>query len=217
MRNVLVSCEFFLVYSYVNKLKETSESLSELRAKLSSKGEKRVRSPTSLENPSYTSQTSLRRTRETFSKACQIHGATKTDKRPALDGLFDTLQKRCKTSELGDYILCNTKITNYIIDKKQKEEREATYYTAGVMGKHKYQAVRLASTMKSSAKKRGGKTAITFMSKCPIPKLLTCNSLIKEVNKIDIGTIYSIKDHFASYMYLEDENTSGCFRDLREL
>lgn len=38
MRNVLVSCDFFLVYSYVNKLKETSESLSdELRAKLSSK------------------------------------------------------------------------------------------------------------------------------------------------------------------------------------
>ena len=186
-----------------------------------------MRSPTSLDNPSYTSQTSLRRTRETYSKACQIHGATKTNKRPALDGLFDTLQKRCKTSELGDYILCNTKVTNYVIDKKQKEEREAfqnsrdnmlrsvaTYYTAGVMGKRKYQAVRLASTMKSSAKKRGGKTAITFMSKCPIPKLLTYNSLIKEVNKIDIGTIYSIKDQFAPYV--EDENTSGCFRDLRE-
>jgi len=97
-----------------------------------------------------------------------------------------TLQKRCKTSELGNYILCNTKVTNYVIDKKQKEEREAfqnsgdnmlrsvaTYYTAGVMGKRKYQAVRLASTTKSSAKTRGGKTAITFMSKCPIPKLLT--------------------------------------------
>jgi len=90
----------------------------------------------------------------------------------------------------------------------------ATYYTASVMGKRKYQAVRLASTMKSSAKKRGGKTAITFMSKCPIPKLLTYKSLIKEVNKIDIGTIYSIKDQFAPYV--EDENTNGCFRDLRE-
>ena len=166
-------------------------------------GEKRLRSPTSLENPSYTSQTSLRRTQETYSKACQIHGAIKPNKRPALDGLFDTLQKRCKISELGDYILCNTKVTNHIIDKKQREEREsfqnsrdnmlrslATYYTAGEMSKRKYKAVGLASTMKSSAKKRGGKTAITFMSKCPIPKLLTYNSLIKEVNKIDIGTIY---------------------------
>lgn len=46
------------------------------------------------------------------------------------------------------------------------------------------------------------------------PKLLTHNSLIKEVNKIDIETVYSVKDQFAPY--IEDENTSGCFRDLRE-
>ena len=32
----------------------------------------------------------------------------------------------------------------------------ATYYTAGVMGKRKYQAVRLASSMKSGDLKRGG-------------------------------------------------------------
>lgn len=189
-------------------------------------GEKRVRSPTSLESPSYTSQTALRRNRETFAQTSQIHEATKGNKRPAL-GLFDTLQKRCKTSKLGNYVLSNTKVTDYIIEKKQKQEQEAfqnsrdnmlrsvaVYYSGGVMGKRKYQAVRVASTMKSSSKKRGGKAAITFMSKCPIPKLLTYNSLIKEVNKIDIGTVYSVKDQFAPY--IEDENTSGCFRDLRE-
>ena len=38
MCNVFVSCEFYLFISYVNKLKETSESLSEkLKAKLNSK------------------------------------------------------------------------------------------------------------------------------------------------------------------------------------
>lgn len=37
---------------------------------------------------------------------------------------------------------------------------------------------------------------------------------MNEVNKIDIGTIYSIRDEFAPY--IEDENTSGCYRDLRE-
>jgi len=92
--------------------------------------------------------------------------------------------------------------------------RLAVYYSGGVMGKRKNQAIRVASTMKSSSKKSGGKAAITFMSKCPIPKLLTYNSLIKEVNKIDIETVYSVKDQFAPY--IEDENTSGCFRDLRE-
>ena len=52
------------------------------------------------------------------------------------------------------------------------------------------------------------------MPKCPIPKLLTYSSLVNEVNKIDIGTIYSIRDEFAPYK--GDENTRGCYRDLRE-
>ena len=184
-----------------------------------------MRSPTALENPSYTSQTSLRRNSETFVQAS--HGATKSNKQPALDGLFDTLQKRCKTSELGNNVLSNAKVSNYITEKKQKQGQEAfqnsrdniltsiaTYYTGGVMGKRKYQDVRVASTMKCSGKMRGGKTAIRFIPKCPIPKLLTYRSLVNEVNKIDIGTIYSIRDEFAPY--IDDENTSGCCRDLRE-
>ena len=89
----------------------------------------------------------------------------------------------------------------------------ATYYTSGVMGKRKYQAVRVASSMTSCAKKRGGKTAITFMPNCPIPKLLTYNALISEINKIDIGVVQSVTDVFPTY--IEDENISGCFRDLR--
>ena len=116
-----------------------------------------MQSPTALENPSYTSQTSLRRNSETFVQAS--HGATKSNKQPALDGLFDTLQKRCKTSELGNYVLSNTKVSNYITEKKQKAFQNsrdnvlrsiATYHTGGVMSKCKYQAVRVASTMKSS-------------------------------------------------------------------
>ena len=103
----------------------------------------------------------------------RIHGATNDNKRPALDGLFDTLQKKCKTSELGDYVLSNHKVTKYVVQKKQNLHQQvfytskanilrsiATYYTAGVMGKRKYQAVRISSSMTSSTKKRGGKTAI---------------------------------------------------------
>ena len=63
--------------------------------------------------------------------------------------------KKCKTSVLGDYILSNSKVTNYVIKqckRRQLAEFEyskdnilrsiATYYTSGVMGKRKYQAVR---------------------------------------------------------------------------
>ena len=156
----------------------------------------------------------------------RIHGATNDNKRPALDGLFDTLQKKCKTSELGDYVLSNHKVTKYVVQKKQKLHQQvfytskanilrsiATYYTAGVMGKRKYQAVRVSSSMTSSTKKRGGKTAITFMPECTIPKLLTYNNLVEEIQKIDIGVVQSVTEVFPTC--LDDENTSGCFRDLR--
>ena len=157
----------------------------------------------------------------------KIHGGTKCNKRPAMDGLYYTIAKKCKTSVLGDYVLSNRKVTNYIMKKcKQKElavfecSRDnvlhsiATYYTSGVMGKRKYQAVRLASSMKSSNTKRGGKTAIKFMPNCPIPKLLTYNSLVKEIRNIDIGKVYSLEEQFSSA--IDDENINGCFRDLRE-
>lgn len=116
----------------------------------------------------------------------KIHGGTKSNKRPAMDGLYYTIAKKFKTSVLGDYVLSNRKATNYIMKKcKQKElavfecSRDnvlrsiATYYTSGVMGKRKYQTVRTASSMKSSNTKRGGKTAIKFMPNCPIPKLFS--------------------------------------------
>ena len=75
-----------------------------------------------------------------------------------MDGLYYTIAKKCKTSVLGDYVLSNRKVTNYIM-KKCKQTRNwqylnaqqffrnnvlrsiATYYTSGVMGKRKYQAV----------------------------------------------------------------------------
>ena len=93
----------------------------------------------------------------------KIHGGTKSNKRPALDGLYHLISKKCKTSVLGDYFLANSKVTNYILKQcKQKQLAEfecskdnvlrsiATYYTSWVMGKKKHQAVRLASSMKCS-------------------------------------------------------------------
>ena len=81
-------------------------------------------------------------------------------KRPALDGLFNTLSKKCKLEDLGNYILSDDKLSNCIIEQKQRKETLAfaksnantlrsiaCYYSAGVMGKRKYQAVRLTSAM----------------------------------------------------------------------
>ena len=73
--------------------------------------------------------TAFRRSRETYEMVKRIHGATYDNKRPALDGLFDTLQKKCKTSELGDYVLSNHKVTKYVVQKKQ-ELHQQVFYTS---------------------------------------------------------------------------------------
>ena len=82
------------------------------------------------------------------------------------------------------------------------------------MGKRKYQAVRLTSSMKSSDAKRGAKTAIKFMPNCLIPKSFTYNSLVNEIKKIDVEKVYSMEEEFSKD--IDDENINGCFRDLRE-
>ena len=99
----------------------------------------------------------------------KIHGGGKSNKRPAPDGLNHAISKKCKTSVLGDYVLSNTKVTNYVLKqckRKQLAEFEcskdiilwnvASYYTSGIMGKRKYQTVRLATSMKSRYLKGGG-------------------------------------------------------------
>ena len=53
------------------------------------------------------------------------------------------------------------------------------------------------------------------MANCPIPKLLTYNKLVSEVQKIDIGKVYSVQKDFFSDND-DGENVSGCYRDLRE-
>lgn len=45
------------------------------------------------------------------------------------------------------------------------------------------------------------------MPNCPIPKLLTYNSLVNEIKKIDVGRVYSIQEEFSNDI---DENESAC-------
>lgn len=69
--------------------------------------------------------------------------------------------KQCKTNVLGDYVLTDRKKANYVVKKGRERERElasfegskdnilrstATYYSAGVTEKRKYQAVAMATT-----------------------------------------------------------------------
>ena len=52
------------------------------------------------------------------------------------------------------------------------------------------------------------------MPNCPIPKLITYNSLVSEIKKIHIGKVYYIEEELSTD--IDDENINWCFRDLRE-
>ena len=68
----------------------------------------------------------------------------------------------------------------------------ATFYSSDIMGKRKYEAVRVALSMKKREKERKKRSSISIMPQCPIPKLLIYNNLVREISKIDIGNVYSV-------------------------
>ena len=76
-------------------------------------------------------------------------------------------KKKCKTKDFGDYVLNDSKVASYVVKKSSKTDVKtyansdanilrsiATYYNAGVLGKRKYQAVSLATSMTSADNKR---------------------------------------------------------------
>ena len=153
-------------------------------------------------------RTATKRRHETLVAAARIHGGSENNPTPALDGMFDTLNKRCKLNTMKDYVLSNDKLKYKVVSNVYKGNVRsfensptnvkriiATFYSSGIMGKRKYQAVRVGLSMKKSEKERGKRSSISIMPKCPIPKLLTYNNLVREISKIDIGNVYSVEDY----------------------
>ena len=110
-------------------------------------------------------RTARKRRHETVEAAAKIHGST-NELSSSYDGMFDTLQKRCKLGTLTKYVMGNKKLTSAVISKHYKKKlvefensvenvkrSVATFYASGIMGKRKYQSVRLVLSMKSGEKK----------------------------------------------------------------
>lgn len=142
--------------------------------------------------------------------------------------MFDTLQKRCKLETLKNYVVSNKSLTKAVVSDSCKKDLEgfinspdnikrsiSTFYSAGVLGKRKYQSVRQALSMKNHPSKVGAKTRITLSSGFKMPKLLTYNNLMAEVKRIDIGKVYEIDENYVAGID-SDENVNGAYRDLRE-
>lgn len=142
----------------------------------------------------------MKRRNRTLNAAALIHGGTKANKKPALDGMFDTLNKRCKLSDLANHISNVDNLRERVVSDaysksvqsfKISEENVicsiATYCSAWVMGKRKSKAVRLVLSTKTSKRKHGGRTSLCIMHKCAVPKLSPYSKRIGYINQIDIG------------------------------
>ena len=139
-----------------------------------------------------------KRRHETLTHASAIRGGSKNNPGPAFDGMFDTLAKRCKVDKMKDYVLgqktLKEKVASATFKKNVKafessaenaKRSIAVFYSSGVMGKRKYKSVRISLSMKTNETTKG-RSAISVMPKCPIPKLLPYDRLVKEINQIDI-------------------------------
>lgn len=60
-------------------------------------------------------RTATKRRHETLVAAARIHGGSENNPKPALDGMFDTLNKRCKLNTMKDYVLSNDKLKDRVV------------------------------------------------------------------------------------------------------
>ena len=56
-----------------------------------------------------------KRRHETLVAAARIHRGLENNPKPALDGMFDTLNKRCKSNTMKDYVLSNDKLKDRVV------------------------------------------------------------------------------------------------------
>jgi len=149
------------------------------------------------------------RRKEKFDAATIIHGASKENLKPAVDGLLDTLTAKCKSKELSDRIFnskqplfhhLQSKILgdytrNYSTSNENLLRSLNTYYCHNVMGKEKYRNVRKANRKTSKHNHN-------------VPNYVTYSKLSEKINEIDIDIIENV------YPALTNENVEGIYRPI---
>ena len=152
---------------------------------------RRSMAPTS-ENSSL--KTKFLRRNETWEVCKAIHGATPENIGPVLTGMLDTLSAKCKVNTLTKNILASKEIvvrslrtnvnkewcTKYEKSRQNVFRSLSVYYSHDVMGKRKYLNVRKANK------------TVQFQN-VKLPNYISYTDLAREINSIDIGTIFDLK------------------------
>lgn len=170
-------------------------------------------------------RSSRKRKHETIEACAEIHGATESDKRPCLDGMWVSLVATASSEQLKNYIACSKKVTNVlppVVNKAVAEFEESTdnsvrsvkvLYCKGLISKEKYKSVRQSLCMKSN-ENSARRSSIKF-SGVKVPKILTYEKVISFLKSVEIGTVMDMKSEFCENLG-EDEQVEGAFRQLEE-
>lgn len=132
-----------------------------------------------------------KRRTETFQAAKEIHGADVNNITPAQVGLLSTVEKRCPTKILVDFMSNSKKFSKKVFPKLYKATAEkcedsdmnmlrsvSVFYSKGVMGKKKYRSVYRSLSMTTDPKKKPKTTRIkVVMSFTPASSLQQTNQV----------------------------------------
>ena len=149
-------------------------------------------------------RTSRKRKHETIEACAEIHGATESDKRPCLDGMWISLFGTASSKHLKNYVTCSTKakkvlpsVVNKEVAKFFKESTDnavrsvKVLYCKGLISKEKYKSVRQSLYMKSDG--NSARRSCIKVSGVKVPKIPTYEKVISFLKSIQVGEVIDMK------------------------
>ena len=186
---------------------------------------RRQLSPTSLNDDGKimgATRSGRRRKQQTKTAAMQIHGATANNMLPAYEGLLSVLNS-APLSDLKNIVVKSPKVVKKVIPKivrKNITDFENTkvnftrsvnaLYRDGIASKAKYCQIRSPLIMHTKENDSHRKH-MEVMQNVHIPRLLTYQKLVREINKIDNGTLHDVRETLCNGLREEEK-----YRDLSE-
>ena len=155
----------------------------------------------------------------------QIHGATATNMLPAYEGLLSVLNS-APLSALKNILVKSPKVVKKVNPKIVRKillilkilrliiftRSVNVLYRDGIASKAKYCQI-WSSLIMHTKENDSHREHMEVMQNVHIPRLLTYQKLVREINKIDIGTLHDVRETLCDGLW-EEEKVDGKYRDL---
>ena len=170
-----------------------------------------------------------RRQLETLIAAAEVNGGSVENRGPALDGMFSTICKYGKMSDVSKYVCSSqkmkkatvAKVKNHCTEYEKSEDNFirslSLLYAGGVISKVKYRQTRSSLVMKNTGKhtKKGfmSRERICYGWGIPIPKPLPYSILMAKIGQLDMGDVFSVRETLCHDLPV-DQQVDGVYRNL---